>query len=293
MHIMRQSVNIGAWLSYALYTPVEQRKIQRDNLTSLPIDVSCGVPLNFIYTNTIDAFGSYAEVQLHALPIVDIETALETEVFYTTKIEGAVTTRLRTSEIHSGTRVPSEHSERMVYNCFNTTRYLNAAGNKLTKEILITAWKLLTKDVCDNECLGTNGYRVSDDIIIGSYRPSHYADLDSLMSKFIEFYNSTELDDIPIIKACIIHYAFEVIHPFCDGNGRMGRLLLNNYLISRGFNAARAVSFSMYIDKNRGAYDAAFVKSENIYNDCTPFVQYMLEDVICPALEEALSKGDY
>lgn len=150
---------------------------------------------------------------------------------------------------------------------------------------------MLTKDACDNECLGTDGYRESDNIIIGSHQPPHYGDLEVLMSKLITFYNSTDIDDIHIIKACIIHYAFEVLHPFCDGNGRMGRLLLNNYLISRGFNSAKAVSFSRYIVNNRGAYDAAFVKYENIYSDCTPFIQYMLEDVICPALEEAVSKG--
>ena len=288
---MRQSVNIGTWCNYASYTNAEQRKLQRDSLTELPVDTRRDIPLNFIFTNVLDNLNAYAEVQLRALPIVNIETTLINEVFYTTKIEGAKTTRLRTSEIHNGTRLPADYSERMVYNCFNTTRYLNAAGNKITEKILITAWKLLTKDACDNMSLGTDGYRISDNIVIGSHQPPHYGDLSDLMLKLITFYNSSDLDDIPIIKACIIHYVFEVIHPFCDGNGRMGRLLMSNYLISRGFNAARAVSFSMYIDKNRGAYDAAFVKSENIYNDCTPFVQYMLEDVICPALEEAISKG--
>lgn len=57
----------------------------------------------------------------------------------------------------------------------------------------------------------------------------------------------------------------------------MGRLLVNNYLIRRGFDKFRAVSVSMAIDRTRGMYDAVFVRSENIYSDCTPFVSYMLE----------------
>lgn len=62
-----------------------------------------------------------------------------------------------------------------------------------------------------------------------------------------------------------------------DGNGRLGRLLMNNYLISQNIESCRAVSFSMYIDKNRGLYDNAFVQSENEYSDCTPFLEYMLD----------------
>ena len=56
-----------------------------------------------------------------------------------------------------------------------------------------------------------------------------------------------------------------------------GRLLMNNFLIKNGVESAKAVSFSMAIDANRGLYDGAFVSSENELADCTPFVEYMLE----------------
>ena len=55
---------------------------------------------------------------------------------------------------------------------------------------------------------------------------------------------------------------------------------MNNYLIGQGIDSARAVSFSMQIDKTRGHYDVAFVDSENTENDVTPFLTYMLDAMV-------------
>ncbi len=68
---------------------------------------------------------------------------------------------------------------------------------------------------------------------------------------------------------------------------RLGRFLINQYLISQGFESARAVSFSMRINENRAKYDGAFVDSENSNADCTPFLEYML-DIFIEAYESAL-----
>ena len=85
-----------------------------------------------------------------------------------------------------------------------------------------------------------------------------------------------------------MHYTFEHIHPFCDGNGRMGRLLMNNFLISKGFEKVKAVSFSRSIEKERSDYDIAFALSDNVYSDCTYFIEYMLIKML-DAFEDCIS----
>ena len=192
------------------------------------------------------------EEMLSKIRVEDAVTAIEDEVYYTTKIEGARTTRLRTTELHNGSPISkdNEFSERMVVNCFNATKFLNVTGNRVSKDILIKVWNILVEGVCENESIRGEEYRVGG-VQIGSYVPVGAEYVSVLMDKWLSFYNSQELEDMPIVKSIILQFAFEVIHPFPDGNGRMGRMLINNYLISRGFEGVRAVSFSKEVDETR------------------------------------------
>lgn len=281
---MRESVNIYGWQKYSTYMHPEQKQLQRDHLTYTSLSNVPGNLISFIYTDQIAELNAYVTQMLNAIRIENTETMLDNEVFYTTKLEGANTTIVRTSQIHNGAPIrEDDFSEKMVRNSFEATKYMNVHGNRIDEQILIHTWKLLTKDACENMELGMDGYRTSDNIQVGSFTPVSASAVPELMKQWINFYHSEELNDIPLIKAAILHYAFETIHPFCDGNGRMGRLLMSNFLISQGFDAVKAVSFSMAIDKNRSGYDNAFVKSENIYQDCTPFIEYMLGDVMYEA----------
>ncbi len=63
---------------------------------------------------------------------------------------------------------------------------------------------------------------------------------------------------------------------------------MNNYLISRGIDSAKAVSFSMQIDATHNHYDVAFDDAENRLNDITPFLHYML-DTMADAYQTALA----
>lgn len=284
---MRESVNIYGWQKYSTYIHPEQRQLQRDNLTFTSLSNVPGNSISFIYTDQIAELNDYVSYMLSNIRIENTETMLDNEVFYTTKIEGAKTTIARTAQIHNGAPIKeNDYSEKMVRNSFEATKYMNLHANKINERILIDTWRLLTKDACENTELGSDGYRISDNIQVGSYTPVQATAVPGLMNQWLDFYHSDELEDIPIVKAILLHYAFETIHPFCDGNGRMGRLLMSNYLIEYGFDAVRAVSFSMMIDKTRSSYDDAFVKSENVYQDCTPLVEYMLGDVMYEACYE-------
>ena len=270
-------VDIGAWASYEPYSNEEQLELQRENLVRAALSNGDG-ELRFIYTKRIASLSDYLDDAASKVMIEDAETVLETEVYYTSKIEGAKTTRVRTSEIHNGLPINEDNrkSELMVKNGFDAVKLLNLYGNRISKEILIRVWNVLVDGCCENEEIRGDEYRTGP-VWVGSHEGVAFERIPELMDDWIRFYDSGTFDSKPFVKGALLHFAFETIHPFPDGNGRMGRLMMNNYLIGRGIDSARAVSFSMAIDGKRPLYDAAFVRAENRMNDCTPFLEYMLE----------------
>lgn len=271
-------VNIGTWMSYAPYHDAEQLKLQRENILRLPIENSYG-RIGFVLSKNIDNLEKYLENISKQIKIEDTETVLDTEVYYTSKIEGARTTKKRTFEIHNGAPINNDDfSECMIKGNFEAVKLLNLYGNIISEDILYKVWNTLTDGCRDNEDIQGNLYRNDEVGVYGSdFKAVETDDIKTCMDALIDFYNCNMLNDRPFIKAAILHFTFETIHPFCDGNGRLGRLLMNNYLINQGIDSCRAVSFSEQIDKNRGLYDGAFTRAENELSDCTPFVEYMLE----------------
>ena len=69
------------------------------------------------------------------------------------------------------------------------------------------------------------------------------------------------------------------MHPFCDGNGRIGRLLTSDFLIHAGLDNFSAITLSKTINATAPAYYQALENSENAFFDITPFIQYMLKTV--------------
>jgi Fic family protein len=97
--------------------------------------------------------------------------------------------------------------------------------------------------------------------------------------KNLEEYINSELDEVdPLIKMAVIHYQFESIHPFYDGNGRTGRILNVLYLIHQGLLELPILYMSSYIIKHKKFYYEGLdkVRSEN---DWETWVLYMLEVV--------------
>lgn len=79
-------------------------------------------------------------------------------------------------------------------------------------------------------------YRQKNVIITGTdYLPPDYRKISGLMSKHIEAINKRPLDKHPLTWASDLHAEFESIHPFVDGNGRVGRLLLSLLTMKNGY----------------------------------------------------------
>lgn len=268
------------WRNYDSPLHLELIEEQKKRLIDTGIKIGQNKTLQFIYLSDIADYEDIINEVYNKVRVSDYEVSVCNEVFYTMKIEGAKTTLARTYEIHNGSLIQKcdEESEQMVLNGFRATRYLNLVTGNITKEKIIKLWEILVDGVCHNSHVQGSTWR-NGDIWVGEHKGVEPEMIDECIDSLVSFCNSRIFSSHPLLKALILHYAFEYIHPFCDGNGRTGRMLMNNYLINNGYEKMKAVSITKEIDRTRKQYDVAFVSSENRYSDCTPFLLYGLEVV--------------
>ncbi len=84
--------------------------------------------------------------------------------------------------------------------------------------------------------------------------PPHHVHVQNLMSDMELFLHDDNLAIPPLIKIAIAHYQFETIHPFLDGNGRLGRLMISLFLASEKLLSKPALYLSDYFERNKTAY---------------------------------------
>ena len=112
-----------------------------------------------------------------------------------------------------------------------------------------------------------------------SYVPPLVEDLDDCLKDLEDFINNDEIDTPDLIKIAMIHYQFESIHPFLDGNGRIGRLLIPLYLQNKNILDKPCFYISFFFEKHRELY---YQKLNNvrINNDLIGWIKFFLEAVI-------------
>ena len=85
------------------------------------------------------------------------------------------------------------------------------------------------------------------------YIPPNPDDMEEAMSNLEKFINNEDGLE-PLIKSALIHYQFETIHPFLDGNGRIGRLLINLFLMEKKLLSYETLYISYFLKRNRVEY---------------------------------------
>ena len=128
-------------------------------------------------------------------------------------------------------------------------------------------------------------FRISQNWIGGSmpstavYVPPPHTEIAECLSDFEKFINNEEIDIPDLVKIAILHYQFESIHPFLDGNGRIGRLLIPLYIQSKGMLEKSCLYISDYIERNKDTYYDMLTRVRT-HNDMIGWIKFFLEAVI-------------
>ena len=198
-----------------------------------------------------------------------------------TAIEGNPLTLAEVRAVEEGGEIPDSEtrSKREVVNYFAALRFIeNQMGvKKVTHEHLFQLHKIMADKVMDQ---GEAGHYRTIRVRVGDHVPPLPEDVSGLMWELLEWWNERAADLSPVLTSAVLHYRFEEIHPFADGNGRVGRALALWELYRRGFDSHHIFSVDEFYWEDRPRYYASLAAVEKSGGELTAWLEYSAEGLL-------------
>ena len=218
-----------------------------------------------------------AAVQVQWIPALQKDTRTR-NTHSSTAIEGNPLTLEQVRAIEEGREIPAVavRAKREVANYFAGLRFVekNATKAGINHEDIFTLHKIIAGEVMDQGAAGR--YRTIA-VKVGRYLPPPPQDVSGLMFELLTWWNQDSVKLSPVLSSAILHYRFEAIHPFADGNGRCGRAIALWELYRRGFDTHHIFPVDEFYWENRPRYYDSLDATRREGEDLTSWLEYSAE----------------
>lgn len=203
----------------------------------------------------LDMYSSYVDIDLY------LSLHIAKEAIQSSKIEGTQTSMsevfMDKNDLAAEKRDDWEEVQNYIAAMKQAIKQLNQLP--FSSRLIRDAHRILLQGVRGQHKM-PGEFRTSQNWIGGSsisnatFIPPPAAEIGNLMSDLEKFANDADNPLPVLLKIAIIHYQFETIHPFLDGNGRVGRLLITLFLVNAGILHQPILYLSDFFERNRSAY---------------------------------------
>ena len=218
-----------------------------------------------------------AAVQVAWIPALQKDSRVR-NAHSSTAIEGNPLTLEQVRVLEEGGELPTivEQSRREVLNYLAGLRFIekNARKTTLRNEDILKLHKIIAGGVMKQGAAGQ--YRMIA-VRVDRFVPPPAVSVPKLMSELLEWWNREGSRLSPPLTSAIIHYRFEAIHPFADGNGRAGRALALWELYRRGFDTHHVFSVDEWYWEDRPRYYASLDAVRRQGEDLSRWLEYTSE----------------
>jgi len=221
-----------------------------------------------------------AAVQVAWIPRLQQEARVR-NTHSSTAIEGNPLTQAQVRALAEGQEVPAiaDRSRQEVLNYFAGLRFIETHAKKrtVTRRDVLRLHAIAARGVMDQ---GQSGEFRRIQVWVGGHKPPPPERVEELMAALLDWWNGPARELSPVISSAVLHYRFEEIHPFGDGNGRVGRLLALWDLYRRGFDTHHIFAVDEYYWHDRPRYYRQLADVRKRRGDLTGWLEYTAEGLL-------------